>query len=172
MTEDLSEHPNPEQQIPDPLKVGRRMLAAKHRSTLQTGIFMGVLLIIVMATALFVANRVPGTERYALERNATFCALFFICMLIPIARYFNRPIPLFSSAMTGWVTFAIAYDIAGMFYKNLFQVLRSPFQTFIEGAIVYGVAAVGAWVIGMVHQARHHPIAPRRRRTDHLHQQP
>jgi hypothetical protein len=133
---------------------------------------MGALLIVVMVAALFVANRIPGTERYALERNATFCALFFICMLIPIARYFNRPMPMFMSAMVGWITFVIAYDLTGMFYQNLFQVLRSPFEALIEGAIVYGVAAVGAWVIGMFLVARQHPLAPRRRRTDHLHQQP
>jgi hypothetical protein len=161
-----------EARIPDPLKVGREVLAAGHRTTLQTGIFMGALLIVVMTAALFVANRVPGSERYALERNATFCALFFICMLIPIARHFNRPMPMFMSAMIGWVIFVIAYDITGMFYQNLFEVLRRPFEALIEGAIVYGVAAVGAWVIGMCLEARQHPLAPRRRRTDHLHQQP
>jgi hypothetical protein len=161
-----------EPSIPDPLKVGRRVLAAKHRTALETGIYMGALLIVVMVAALFVANRIPGSERYALERNATFCALFFICMLIPIARYFNRPMPMFISAMIGWFIFVFAYDVAGMFYQNLFQVLRRPFEALIEGSIVYGVAAVGAWVIGMFLQARHVPIAPRRRRTDHLHQQP
>jgi uncharacterized membrane protein len=161
-----------EPQIPDPLKVGRKVLASTHRTALQTGVFMGALLIVVMIAALFVANRVPGTERYALERNATFCALFFICMLIPIARYFNRPMPMFMSAMIGWVIFVIAYDITGMFYQNLFQVLRQPFEALIEGTIVYGVAAVSAWVIGMCLEARQSPIAPRRRRTDHLHQQP
>jgi hypothetical protein len=158
--------------IPDPLKVGRKVLAPTNRTALQTGIFMGALLIVVMVSALFVANRVPGSERYALERNAIFCALFFICMLIPIARYFNRPMPMFMSAMVGWITFVIAYDVAGMFYQNLFQALRRPFQALIEGTVVYGVAAVGAWVIGMSLEARQHPIAPRRRRTDHLHQQP
>jgi hypothetical protein len=76
------------------------------------------------------------------------------------------------SAMVGWVIFVIAYDITGIFYQNLFQVLRSPFEALIEGAIVYGVAAVGAWVIGMALEARQRPLAPRRRRTDHLHQQP
>jgi len=161
-----------EPQIPDPLKVGRQVLAAEHRSTLQTGIYMGALLILVMLAALFVANHVPAAERYALERNAVFYALFFICMLIPIARYFNRPMPMFTSAMIGWVMFVVAYDIAGMFYQNLFQVLRRPFEVLIEGAIVYAVLAAGAWVVGMFRLARHQPIAPRRRRTDHLHQQP
>ena len=161
-----------EPQIPDPLKVGRKILAAEHRTSLETGIYMGGLLIVVMVSALFVANRVTVTERYALERNAAFCAAFFIIMLIPIARYFNRPIPMFISAMIGWTSFVVAYDIAGMFYQNLFQVLRRPLEAMIEGTIVYSVAAVGAWVIGMCLAARHIPIAPRRRRTDHLHQQP
>ena len=161
-----------EPSIPDPLKVGRRVLASEHRTALETGIYMGALLIVVMVAALFVANRIPGSESYALERNSKLLSLFFICMLIPIARYFNRPMPMFISAMIGWFIFVLAYDVAGMFYQNLFQVLRRPFEALIEGAIVYGVAAVGAWVIGMFLQARHVPIAPRRRRTDHLHQQP
>jgi len=158
--------------IPDPLKVGRKVLASEHRTSLETGIYMGGLLIVVMVSALFVANRVPGSEHYALERNAAFCAVFFIIMLIPIARFFNRPMPMFISAMIGWASFVVAYDIAGMFYSNLFVVLRRPLEALIEGAIVYSVAAVGAWVIGMFLAARHLPIAPRRRRTDHLHQQP
>jgi len=70
------------------------------------------------------------------------------------------------------VMFVVAYDFAGMFYQNLFQVLRRPFEVLIEGAIVYAVLAAGAWVVGMFRLARHQPIAPRRRRTDHLHQQP
>ena len=64
---------------------------------------MGAALIVVMLGALFAANRIPGLERYALERNATFCALFLVFMLIPIARYLNRPMQMFMSAMIGWV---------------------------------------------------------------------
>jgi hypothetical protein len=42
----------------------------------------------------------------------------------------------------------------------------------IEGAIFYGVCSVGSWVGEMALHARHHAIAPRRRRrsdgyTDH-----
>ena len=46
--------------IPDPLKVGRKVLASTHRTALQTGIYMGAALIVVMIAALFVANRVAG----------------------------------------------------------------------------------------------------------------
>ena len=159
--------------IPDPLKVGREVLASKHRTTLETGIYMGGLLIVLMIASLFVATHMPGMERYALERNAVCYALFVIFMSIPIARFFNRPVQMFGSALIGWIVFVVGYDVAGIFYPNLFQLLRhEPFLALIEGAVVYGVTAVGAWVLGMVLVARHVPIAPRRRRTDHLHQQP
>jgi hypothetical protein len=158
--------------IPDSIQVERRAIAAPRSTTLQTGIYVGALLIAVMVVALFIANRVPGLERYALERNAAFCGLFVIFMFVPLVRYWNRPMQMFISAMIGWGMFVVAYDIAGMFYQNLFQVLRAPFEALIEGAVIYGVAAVGSWVGSMCLHARHAPVTPRRRRTDHLHQQP
>lgn len=156
----------------DSLHLGRRAIAAQRSTTVQTGIYLGGSLIAVMLVALFISNRVPSSERYALERNAAFCGLFIIIMCFPVVRYLNRPIQMFLSAMIGWVMFVVAYDIAGMFYQNLFQVLRPPFEALIEGAVVYGVAAVGSWVAAMCLQARHVQITPRRRRTDHLHHQP
>jgi hypothetical protein len=136
--------------------------------TLITGLYMGSLLIIVMLGALVAANRIPGLERYALERNAASYSLFVLFMLIPVFRFLNRPLQMFASAMIGWGMFVVAYDIAGMVFRDLFQVLRTPFQALIEGAIIYGVMAVGSWVGAMVILARRQPIAPRRRRTDEV----
>jgi hypothetical protein len=130
-----------------------------------TGLYTGTLLIIVMLGALFAANRIPGLEHYALERNAASYSLFVILMLIPVCRFLNRPIQMFASAMIGWTMFAAGYDIAGMYFRNLFDTLRTPFQALIEGAIVYGVFAVGSWVGGMILQASRHPMAPRHRRS-------
>lgn len=132
---------------------------------LVTGLYMGTLLVIVMLGALVAANRIPGLEQYALERNAASYSLFVLFMLIPVFRFLNRPLRLFSAAMIGWSVFVIAYDIAGMVFHNLFQVLRTPFQAFIEGAVIYGVISVGSWVGAMVLQARRQPIAPGRRRS-------
>jgi TctA family transporter len=127
----------------------------------------------VMTGALFVANRLPWLESRALERNAACYTLFVLFMLIPVARFLNRPFKMFTSAMIGWVIFVIGYDIAGMYFRNLFQVLRTPFEVLVEGAVIYGVCAVGSWVGAMVLHARHHPIAARRRRVEdaaHHHQ--
>jgi hypothetical protein len=57
----------------------------------------------------------------------------------------------------------MGYYIAGMFFRNLFDVLRTPFQALIEGAVIYGVFAVGSWVAAMALHARHQEIESRRR---------
>jgi hypothetical protein len=137
-----------------------------HNPTLTTGLYMGALLVMVMVGALVAANRLSWLDNRALERNAASYGLFVIFMLIPVCRFLNRPVQMFTSAMIGWVMFVVAYDIAGMFFRNLFQVLRTPFEALLEGAVVYGVIAVGSWVGAMVLHARTHPIMPRRRRTD------
>lgn len=131
---------------------------------LWTGLYTGALLTIVMIGSLVAANRIPGLERYALERNGAAYTMFAMFMLVPVCRFLSHPGRLFSSAMIGWVIFVFAYDIAGIFFHNLFQVLRTPFQALIEGAVVYGVCAVGSWVGGMLLHARRHTIAPGRRR--------
>lgn len=130
-----------------------------------TGLYTGALLTIVMIGSLVAANRIPGLERYALERNGVSYSLFAMFMLIPVCRFLSHPGRLFSSAMIGWVIFVFAYDIAGIFFRNLFEVIHhAPFQVFIEGAVIYGVFSVGSWVGGMLLHARRHTILPGRRR--------
>lgn len=146
--------------------IHQKQSSSLQSATLQTGLYMGSLLVIVMVGALVAANRLSWLDNRALERNAASYGLFVIFMLLPVFRFLNRPVQMFTSAMIGWVFFVIAYDIAGVFFRNLFQVLRTPFEALLEGAVVYGVFAVGSWVGAMVLHARTHPIAPRRRRTD------
>ena len=146
--------------------IGARTQKPLPRPALWTGLYTGTLLVMVMFGALVAANRLPWLDNRALERNAASYGLFVIFMLVPVVRFLNRPIQMFTSAMIAWVMFVIAYDIAGMLFRNLFQILRTPFQAFIEGAVVYGVFAVGSWVGAMVLHARHHAITPRRRHND------
>jgi hypothetical protein len=54
--------------------------------------------------ALVAANRIPGLEQYALERNAISYSMFVLFMLIPVFRFLKRPLQLFVSAMIAWVT--------------------------------------------------------------------
>lgn len=132
-------------------------------SVLRTGIYGGALLIVAMLGALVAANRVPALEKYAFERNAACYTLFVLLMLVPVIRFLTRPLQMFGAAMIGWVIFIGAYDLAGFYFPDLFQVLRTPFQALMEGAVVYGIFAVGSWVCGMLLHARRHTLTPRRK---------
>jgi hypothetical protein len=129
-------------------------------SVVRTGIYCGSLLIVAMLGALVAANRLPGLEKYAFERNASCYTLFVLLILVPVVRFLTRPVQMFASAMIGWVMFAGAYDLVGYYFHDLFQVLRTPLQALVEGTVVYGIFAVGSWVCGMLLHARNHPLAP------------
>ena len=135
---------------------------ASSGSVLRTGIYCGSFLIVAMLGALVAANRMPTLEKYAFERNAVCYTLFVLLMFVPIVRFLTRPLQMFASATLAWVMFAAAYDLAGLYFRDLFQVLRTPLQALIEGAVVYGFFAVGSWVCGMLLHARNHPVAPGR----------
>ena len=131
----------------------------------RTGVYTGALLIVAMLAALVAANRFPSLEPYALERNGIFYTFFVLFMLIPVFRFLNRPQAMLGASVIGWLLFVGAYDLAGVYFHSLFDVLRTPFQALVEGAIVYGVFAGGSWVAGMLFHARRHPILPGRRRA-------
>jgi hypothetical protein len=143
-----------------------RTLGKVTSATMRTGLYTGALLVLVTIISLVVANRLPFLENRALERNAACYSLFVLFTLIPVIRFWNRPMKMFGSGMLAWSIFVIGYDISGMFFSNLFRILRTPFDAFFVGAVVYGVCAVVAWVGGMALLARLGPIAPRRRRSD------
>ena len=146
--------------------IGAKTNKPLPRPALWTGLYTGTLLVLVMFGALVAANRLPWLDNRALERNAASYGLFVIFMLIPVVRFLNRPIQMFTSAMIAWVIFVVAYNVSGMFFRNLFEVLRTPFQALIEGAVVYGVFAVGSWVCAMVLHARRLAIMARRQNHD------
>jgi len=130
---------------------------------LRSGVRMALALTAIMLVALVVANRIPALENYALERNALFTTVFVLVAVSPVLRYRKHPRQMFVAAMVGWVLFVGAYNLAGLFFRELFEVLRTPFEFLVEGAVVYGICAVGLWVMDMIHEARRHPIVSRRK---------
>jgi hypothetical protein len=131
---------------------------------LKYGLYTGLALIVEMMVALIVINRVPTFERYALARNAFFIGCFFVLALVPVCRFLKAPVRMFSSAMIGWAIFVVGYDLAGLYFERLFSTLHhSPFLALVEGAVLYGICAVGSWVVEMIVHACRHSIAPDRR---------
>ena len=100
--------------------------AGPSSPALWTGVYLGAFLNIVMIAALVAANRFPGLEPYALERNAASYGLFVLLLLIPVIRFLKRPAQMFAAGFVGWVLFVAGYRMAGFYFHNLFQFLRTP----------------------------------------------
>lgn len=131
---------------------------------LKFGIYTGLSMVAEMTVALVVINRVSALERYALERNAFFVACFLVLMLAPVCRYLRQPVQMFSSAMVAWAIFVGGYDLAGLYFDRLFSALhRGPIVVLVEGAVLYGIAAVCSWVAKMIVHACRYSIEPDRR---------
>ena len=136
--------------------------SASQRPALIAGCYTGAALTVAMLGALVVANRIPSLEGYAFERNAVSYALFVMLMLVPVLRFITRPVRMFVASTTAWVLLTAAYDFAGLYFRDLFAALhRTPFEVLAEGAVVYGIVAVAAWVCATILHARRHPMARR-----------
>jgi hypothetical protein len=137
---------------------------SSFRPVVKFGLYSGLAMIAEMTVALIVINRLPALERYAFERNAFFIACFFILMLAPVCRFVSAPVQMITSAVIAWAIFVLGYDLAGLYFDRLFDSLhRSPFELLVEGAVLYGLCAVGSWVVEMIVHACRHSIAPDRR---------
>ena len=152
--------PDPNQPLPSANSEGLSRTRTSVHPAFVLGLYTGAALTVVMLGSLVLANRVPALEPYAFERNAVCGALFVMLMLVPVLRYINRPVRMFVASMTAWVLLSAAYDLAGMYFRDLFVVLRTPAEVLTEGAVAYGVIAVASWVCCMIFHARRHSIAP------------
>lgn len=152
--------------IEDPFRVnsGRSVDAPPSHSVLKFGVYTGAAMVVEMAVALVVINRIPALDRYALERNAFFMGCFFVLMLVPVCRFLRQPAQMFSAAMTAWAIFVAGYYLAGLYFERLFDALhRGPVLVLVEGAVLYGIAAVGSWVVEMIVHACRYSVLPGRR---------
>jgi hypothetical protein len=131
---------------------------------LKYGLYTGLAMVTEMTVALVVSNRVSALERYALPRNAFFIGCFCILMLVPVCRFLRAPVQMFSSAMIAWAIFVMGYDLAGLYFERLFDAVhRGPAVMLVDGAVLYGIGAVGSWVVEMIVHACRHSISPDRR---------
>jgi hypothetical protein len=143
---------------------GRSTDGPPSHPVLKFGFYTGIAMVVEMAIALIVINRVAALEPYALERNAFFMGCFFVLMLAPVCRFLREPVQMFSAAITAWVIFVAGYYLAGFYFERLFAALhRGPVLVLVEGAVLYGIASVGSWVAEMIVHACRHSIAPGRR---------
>jgi hypothetical protein len=130
----------------------------RHQA-LRTGVRMGVLLSVVLAAWLIIANRVSILDRLAILRNAAALTLIFLACLEPIARFRSSARDLLLSGLIGWAIGSLCYFGWTIYFVQLSNRL-APFQVFVLGAAVYILLAVIVWIGGMIRIARqHHQLA-------------
>jgi uncharacterized membrane protein YvlD (DUF360 family) len=132
---------------------GYRGLHVSQNTAVRTGVYTGVGLAFVFTTWLFLANRVPFFEPFALERNTVAAAMLGFLALIPVLRFFRLPGRLLVSGLLGWGIFSLVYRVLCIFFSGLND-RHSTFQIFMLGAVLYMIVVTLSWLGTCIWKAR------------------
>ncbi|HXN24133.1 MAG TPA: hypothetical protein VOA41_15435 [Candidatus Dormibacteraeota bacterium] len=122
--------------------------------SLRTGLLIGAGLSLVFVAWLFIANRIPALEDFALIRNAVAGSLMMILMILPVITYVRFPGRLLTSGLSAWTLFALCYRLMEQFFE-LLESRVGAFHLFMLGAVLYLGAAVLSWITLVCLSTRH-----------------
>ena len=148
----------PESHINDELNL------AVHDCAIRTGVWSGVGMIVVFIAWLLIANRMPASERFALERNVVAAAILAILFMIPVVRFMWRAGRLLASSLTAWWLFSLSYRLLCIAFTGLPE-RYTPMRVFILGSVVCMILATLSWIVTLVwrtresHMASHHRVS-------------
>jgi hypothetical protein len=117
------------------------------------GVYVGVFLSLVMCAWIFVANRLPFLERFALERNLAAAAALGFLFLLPVLRFLRSPGNLLASGLIAWAIFSFTYRLLCLFFELLSD-KYSASQVLMLGFVVYMILATFSWIGTMIWRAR------------------
>jgi len=132
---------------------------------LRTGVYTGICCSFVLIAWLVVANRMPGLEKFALERNIAAAAAVTLLMIIPALRFARIPSRMLFAGVTGWGFFSVVYGLMEIFFHRLATRLGA-FHVFMLGAVVYAIVAALTWIASLLLTTRQQPFRSSRRRTN------
>jgi hypothetical protein len=122
------------------------------------GVYIGVCLSLVLSTWIFLANRIPFLERFALERNLAGAALLGLLAVIPVFRFVRSPGNLLSSSLIAWMIFSLTYRLLCIFF-DLLGAKYSAFQIFMLGFVVYMILATLSWIGTLIWRVRERDLS-------------
>ena len=137
---------------------------AAHDSAVRTGVCAGVSMLLVFIAWLLVANRVPASESFALERNVVTASVLSVLFLIPVVRFMWQAGRLLGSTLTAWWLFSLVYRLLCIPFSGLSE-RYTPMRVFILGSVVCMILATLSWIVTLVwrtresHMASHHPVS-------------
>jgi hypothetical protein len=133
----------------------------RHNPPVRTGVYVGVALSVVFTTWIFIANWVPLSARFAMERNVSALALLLCIASIPVLRFYRTPDAMLLSSLIGWSLLTVTYELLCWRFV-LLKEHYSTGQVFVIGALLYVILATLSWVGTMVWRVRraHHLSHP------------
>jgi hypothetical protein len=124
----------------------------------RVGVYIGVCLSLVLSSWIFVANRVPFLERFALERNLAAAALLGLLAVVPVLRFLRSPGNLLVSSLIAWTIFSLTYRLLCIFF-DLLGAKYSAFQIFMLGFVVYMILATLSWIGTLIWRVRERDLS-------------
>jgi multisubunit Na+/H+ antiporter MnhB subunit len=138
---------------------------APRNIAVRTGVYVGAGLSVVLVVWIFLANRLPYFDKFALQRNLAAAALLVLVGLVPVVRFLRAPAKLWISSLIGWTIFSVSYALMSLVFSRLGEHFGA-FQIFVLGAVVYMIIATIAWLGTIVWRTwsedsahRHHPVS-------------
>jgi hypothetical protein len=116
-------------------------------------VYAGVGLSTVLVAWVFVANRAPALEPFALERNIAAAVALGLFAAVPVLRFLRLPGPLLASSLIAWSILALTYRLLCVYFWGLAE-RYSAVQLFTIGAILYMILATLSWIGTCIWRAR------------------
>ena len=140
--------------MPDTMKLpGYRWFQFLRNAPIRMGIYTGVALSLVFSAWVFVANRMPLLEPFALARNIGATAALCFFASLPTLRFFRSPGDMLVSGLVGWTILAFSYRILCAVFV-LLQDRYTAFHVFMLGAVIYLICATVSWIGTIIWRAR------------------
>ncbi|HXN65099.1 MAG TPA: hypothetical protein VN862_07175 [Candidatus Acidoferrales bacterium] len=145
-----------------------RKILSVVRPALMTGLVTGLLFSILLTSWLFVANRIPTLEPYAVARNVAAAVAALLVAALPFFRFRRSARALALSGLTTWAIVTLCYSAWCLYFEQLGDRM-GVFRLFVMGAVLYGLAAALVWVstvirglrrTHLVHEPHHRPVTP------------
>jgi hypothetical protein len=137
---------------------------AAHDSAVRTGVCAGVGMAVVFIAWIFIANRMPASEKFALERNVVAASVLAILFMVPVVRFMWRAGRLLGSTLLAWWIFSLTYRLLCIPFSGLSE-RYTPMRVFILGSVVCMILATLSWIVTLVwrtresHMASHHHVS-------------
>jgi hypothetical protein len=137
---------------------------AAHDSAVRTGVCAGVSMLLVFIAWLLVANRVPASENFALERNVVTASILAILFMVPVVRFMWQAGRLLAATLAAWWIYSLGYRLLCIYFSALSE-RYTPMRVFILGSVVCMILATLSWIVTLVwrtresHMASHHRVS-------------